>query len=1173
VNTLLGSGVSVFSAARFRTAFLRLRKKALKMKKVQAATYKFVFGCLLLIAPKAFAQCISTFPYVEDFETSAAWTAGTVPNATVTTCDWTWGAPNHTYVIKSAGSGSKCWNAGGLSGAFYLYDEQGYVVSPCFDFTNLQYPHIKFKLFYETEYHFDGGNLQYSLNGGTTWNDVGICNGTTTNPLPEPNDCNTLNWYNYPGITYLNSPPGFVTSQNGWCGNVQAGGAGWDPSHPTVTCVGGHGPGQWITAEHCLTGCAGQPNVLLRFTFGGGYSCNDFDGFSFDSVAVSNGIPNAATFTATCTGPSSMNFNATPTACPTNTFAWNFGDPSSGASNTSSSQSATHTFSGPGSYTVMLIASGGACNPPDTTRQVVNIMSATVTSFTNVSCGGNNGAAVVSVTSGINPISYTWSPTGGNSATATGLSAGNYTVSVSDGGSCPVTASVTITQGAPIVITLTTTPASCSASNGSAGVSTITGGTSPYTYTWSPSGGNGATASNLSAGIYTLTVTDANLCTGTQSVTVANSSGPQVTVTSTSVTCFGAGNGSATANVTGGAAPITYSWSPVGGTSATASSLAAGTYTIAVSDASGCTVTNVLTISQPTAITTTVASTQATCGQANGTANVSVSGGTGTTYTYNWLPTGGNQASATGLSGGNYTVLITDANSCMDTATVTVPSTANFTVTASSTPVTCYLGSDGSATANVSAGGTYSYVWQPSGGTATATGNVLTAGVYTVLVTDSITGCQIAATTTVTQPPSPVVVVANGTTICNGGSGTISASASGGNGAPFTYVWNTGASGPSVSVNPTSNTVYTVVATDSKGCPSAPDTANVILLPPLAIVVVSNDTVCAGQWAVLSATASGGTGNYTITWQPCNKTGSTIVVQPSSTTTYTATVTDGCTTPSASATGQVIVVPNPVINFNPNPSTGCGPVCVNFAGASTSVAGNNVTTYTWTFGDGGSATGLNATHCYIHSGSYNVCLTGITQRGCRDSIYKPDLITVFPTPEANFGVSPSFTTDIYDNTINFYDQSIGQDINNWQWTLDAGVSSTLQNPVYIYQNEGTYPVTLIVTNSYGCRDTVEKEIVVTPDYTFYAPNAFSPNGDDLNERFLPEGTGWDLNTYNLWVFDRWGNEVFYTSNPDKGWDGTYKQTVVQEDTYVWKVRLNDIFGKQHDYKGQINVVK
>ncbi len=1208
---------------------------------------RFVFLSLLLFSAIAFSQpCITVFPAVEDFEAAPTWTAMTAPTSSVAaSSDWAWGTPNHTYVIQSAGSGNKCWSVGTLTGAFYNYWQQSYIVSPCYDFTTLQYPHIKFKLFYDCEYHFDGGNLQSSIDGGVTWVDVGSCGGTNAAPIPEPNDCNTQNWYNYPGINYLDNPAGFVPSKNGWCGNTQAGGVGWDAANPGTNCVGGNGPGQWIIAEHCLTGCAGQPNVLLRFTFGAGFTCNNFDGLAIDSVAVSNGIPNSATFTKICASPNTVNFAATPNACPTNTYAWDFGDAGSGASNTSATQNPSHTFSGPGSYTVNLIASGGACNPPDTIKQVVNIITASITSFSNATCS-TLGSATVTVTSGLNPVTYTWSPIGGNTSAATGLTQGNYTVAVSDAGSCPVTATVSITQppiltatvsgtasscavagsatatpiggtgpftyswtplggtaataaGLPagnytvtvtdnaaciatatlaianiggLTATVTTTSVSCKGgTNGSATVAPGSG-TNPYTYTWTPSGGNAATANGLGAGIYTVFISDATNCTVTATATIAEPTLLTAVATSTDVTCNGGTNGIAIVISNGGTAGYTYSWTPSGGTGATATGLTMGNYTVAVLDANLCLTTATVSINQPTALTATVSTTPANCGQANGSASVTATGGS-PGYTYTWSPAGGNTTNATGLIGGNYTVTATDVNTCTITTIATVASTAPFTVTVNSTPVTCFGGTDGSATAipNGSAG-PFTYTWQAVGGNASATGTILPMGTYTVNVTDNISGCINTTTVIVTQPATPVSVIANGQTICNGQSATLTSNAIGGNGAPFSYLWNTGDATSSATVTPITNTTFSVIATDSKGCPAG-DTANVIILPPLAIVVTSNDTVCPGQPATLIATAGGGNGNYTITWLPGGLNGNPITVTPNVTTTYTATVTDGCTVAPASATGQVVVTPIPIISFNANPASGCLPVCAVFAGIATNVPGNNVVSYSWNFGDGSSGTGINTSHCYTVSGNYNVTLDGVTQKGCKDSLTLTNLIHVFPIPHADFSASPSLITDIYDNTINFYDQSTGSTIAVWHWLFPYGTNYFVKNPVFTFEPEGTYPVTLIVINSNGCADTITKEVIIKPDYTFYAPNAFTPNADGMNEFFRPTGTAWDLNTYNLWVFDRWGNQVFYTKDTNKGWDGTRYGNEVQEDVYVWKVELKDVFGMQHEYNGHISIVK
>lgn len=173
-------------------------------------------------------------------------------------------------------------------------------------------------------------------------------------------------------------------------------------------------------------------------------------------------------------------------------------------------------------------------------------------------------------------------------------------------------------------------------------------------------------------------------------------------------------------------------------------------------------------------------------------------------------------------------------------------------------------------------------------------------------------------------------------------------------------------------------------------------------------------------------------------------------------------------------------------------------------------------------------------------------------------------------PVADFSAS-AFSTDIFDSNIQFYNTSTNY--NSSHWNFGDLATSSLQNPAHNYSAIGEYPVTLIVKDQSGCIDTVVKEITITDIFTFYAPNTFSPNDDQLNDVFRPTGTGWDEGGFRMYIFDRWGNHVLSTTDPYKGWDGKIKGTVAQEDTYVWKVTLKDIFGKHHSYSGVISILR
>ena len=237
----------------------------------------------------------------------------------------------------------------------------------------------------------------------------------------------------------------------------------------------------------------------------------------------------------------------------------------------------------------------------------------------------------------------------------------------------------------PLSATTSNVNASCNGgSNGSATV-IPTGGSAPYNYAWSPSGGTAATATNLSAGSYSCTITDALSATIVKNFTITQPTKLVATAASqTNLSCNSGSNGTATVSATGGTPGYTYSWSPSGGTAATASGLTAGTYIVTVTDANSCSTTQSFTITQPTKlVATAVAQTNVSCnGGSNGTASVTASGGAGG-YTYSWSPSGGTAATASGLTAGNYTVTVTDANSCSTTQSFTITQAAviNLTIT------------------------------------------------------------------------------------------------------------------------------------------------------------------------------------------------------------------------------------------------------------------------------------------------------------------------------------------------------------------------------------------------------------------------------------------------------------------------------------------------------------
>jgi gliding motility-associated-like protein len=535
-------------------------------------------ACIFCISQKARAQCatpINIFPYTEGFEaTNGNWTTGG------TGSDWAWGTPAKP-VINSAATGTKCWIVGGLTGSSYNGNERSWLQSPCFDFTGLLYPHISFNVFWETEQRFDGAGFQYSTDLGASWTNVGA--------VSEPANCLNANWFNHSSIINMN---GLATVMHGWSGTIQ----------PTATpCLGGNGSGNWVNAQHTLINLAGTPNVIFRFIFGAGTTCNNYDGFAVDDIVIGDAPPNNASFTYTCTNSNTVAFTNTSALCPS--LIWDFDDPASGANNTSTLANPTHTFSGPRQYNVTVMASGPGNAPSTSPSQTINILGLTTSAVSGGNCfGDNNGSATVSVIPvAAAPFFYNWNTVPAQTTpTITGLAGGTYIVTVNAINSCTATATAVITEPAALAHTVSIVQPGCGLASGSATI-TETGGTGPYTYSWSPLGGSGPTATGLIPGNYTVTVTDSKGCFENILISIANAPPPAISITAKKdASCFGLSDGSATALVTGDTPPYSYSWNTIPAqNTATAINLAAGNYTVTATDINFCIVSASVQITEP----------------------------------------------------------------------------------------------------------------------------------------------------------------------------------------------------------------------------------------------------------------------------------------------------------------------------------------------------------------------------------------------------------------------------------------------------------------------------------------------------------------------------------------------------------------------------------------------
>jgi gliding motility-associated-like protein len=281
----------------------------------------------------------------------------------------------------------------------------------------------------------------------------------------------------------------------------------------------------------------------------------------------------------------------------------------------------------------------------------------------------------------------------------------------------------------------------------------------------------------------------------------------------------------------------------------------------------------------------------------------------------------------------------------------------------------------------------------------------------------------------------------------------------------------------------------------------------------------------------------------------------------------TLTITEnGCT---STVTQNVTVYPMPDALFNTPNAEGCVPHTVFFNDAS--ITGVPLT-YFWDFGDGNTSTQPNPSHTYTQVGVYDVTLIITATAGCVavDTFFMPGLVVVNPVPTAGFTVD-SLSVSIFDPFITATDLSSGADSCQLNWG-DGYVSTNMCNETHAYWNYGQYTITQIVWNEYGCPDTAQLRVEVRPEHRFYIPNSFTPNGDGLNDVFIPAIMG--AEDYRFMIFDRWGELIFESSDTDQGWNGRYKGDKCQQDVYVWKVEYtNAATGEPANKIGHVTLIR
>lgn len=455
-----------------------------------------------------------------------------------------------------------------------------------------------------------------------------------------------------------------------------------------------------------------------------------------------------------------------------------------------------------------------------------------------------------------------------------------------------------------------------------------------------------------------------------------------------------------------------------------------------------------------------------------------------------------------------------------------------------------------------------------------------TAGVYPVTLTVmSEMGCSASRADSVEiyAPPTPAPAAGSG---CVNDNIAFADTSTGSNNNIVTYDWTFGNGDVSTAASPSS--VYgaagtftiTLTTTNAQGCRSSKSVP--VVVSPLPVAGFTSNPPCLNAPAQFNSTSSIPSGSITgYAWDFGDNSGTASQQNPQHTYTqpgsFDVTLVvysgDGCTD---TVRQTVVVNPLPAPAFTALNTLGCGPLPVQFSDSSFISAGN-IVSWAWDFGDGGTSSQQDPLYVYNTSGSYPVTLTTTSDSGCVNTLTINNTVTVYPGPMAEFEPDPA-ETDILDPNFNFINLSNGA--LTYYWTFGDGGNSIAFEPQHAYSDTGNYLVTLYVSNAYGCRDTVQHPVRVNPIFSWWIPNAFTPNGDGSNEAFNVKGEY--IVNVELTIFNRWGEKIFFSEGRENAeWDGSIMGSAIkaQEGVYVYTVRVEDVWGKYHEKIGHVSLVR
>lgn len=765
------------------------------------------------------------------------------------------------------------------------------------------------------------------------------------------------------------------------------------------------------------------------------------------------------------------------------------------------------------------------------------------------------GNALANVTGGNPPYTYYWDniSSGQNNI---GLRAGNYAITVTDNKNCTVTGSTIIGEAAAISYTANTQNVNCNGdATGSIEISNISGGTPAYSYTWSPPTLSGNNPTGLSSDTYYLSVSDLHNCTSLDTFQISEpDSALNITSSYTNATCNGADDGSIDLSIWGGTAPFSFMGNQIPSRSLKLENLAPGVYGGQLVDANGCTFNVSETISEPDPIVINENHNDASCfGASNGDINITASGGT-MPYSFEWND-GILTQNRTGLSAGTYSVTLTDSNSCTESLSILISEPAAIPLDLSTTDARCY-GDSGTASALPSEGSApYTFNW--SGSNSILANVNLLNGNHSVTSTSS-EGCVQTANLTINSANQILIQESHTDNDCFGDAeGSISLNVSGGAGN-FSYTWQ-----PNISSNNSASQlpegIYDILVTDQNNC-----TENISIQisanPLLEAVASATDETCFGEEdGTIETITTGGQAPYSYAATSSSETlhSSTGLFSNLPPGNYTIDLIDAnnCTATTAAniSSAEAIVAS----------ATSQSISCAGDSDASISVQVNGgAAPFSYLWNDGVSS----QTREQLSPGVYSVSITDAN--GCvstlSETIENAEEIWV-KTDSLLYEINIGGTAEVKSQTFTDAKQVISY---NWQPTKNIDCADCPNVNIQAIES-GSY--TLSIVDEAGCTASTKFEIVVNNEHIFYAPNAFTPDGDGINDEFGIETVG--VESFRLRIFNRWGTLVFETYDIKELWDGSYKGEILSPDVFVYSVEIKYLDQTDLLRKGSLTLIR